>query len=397
MSMTASIKSMEEGYEVASYNRFDFAIKKGEGSYVITEDGRRLLDLYGGHAVVGLGHCHPRIIAAIKEQLDELVFYSNVVYHKKRGQAAKALSELAPPQAAWKSFFVNSGSEANENAIKIARMKSKREKILSFEGGFHGRTAAAIAATGIKKIRESSLPIMPSHIHVPFGDIASVKEHLKKGDVAGVLLEPIQSMAGIVMEKASFYKELAALCEEYKTFLIYDEVQTGLGRLGTPFYAGRHGVLPHMITLGKSLANGIPMGAVLFRAGLFESIEPGDLGSTFGGGPVASAALKETLSLIDKPLMEHVGACSRLLKKGLLECDGVAEVLGEGMLLGISFRKLPAKEYQKALLEAGFITGLSNDPKVLRLMPPLNLKKSEAESFLAAFKKIARALGGSDV
>jgi acetylornithine/N-succinyldiaminopimelate aminotransferase len=388
------IMKMEEAYEVSSYKRFPFAIKKGEGSYVETEDGRRLLDLYGGHAVVGLGHCHPKVSSAIKEQLDQLVFYSNVVYSKIRGEAAKALCDMAPDVAAWKSFFVNSGSEANENALKIARMKSGASKIVSFEGGFHGRTAAAIAATGIEKVREACQPKMPGHVHLPYGDLAAVEAELKLGDVAAILLEPIQSMAGIVEADPAFYTGLASLCEEHGAFLIYDEVQTGLGRTGRNFYAGRHGVIPHMITLGKALANGIPMGAVLFRAGLYEKINIGDLGSTFGGGPIACAALKATLELIDEPLLKEVERLGAKIKTTLVELEVVKEVLGEGMLLGIAFKDQSAKAFQVALLEAGIITGLSNDPKVLRLLPPLNLKESEVDFFLETMAHIAEKVGG---
>lgn len=387
------IIDLEESYEVGSYKRFPFAVKSAAGSFIETHEGVKLLDLYGGHAVVGLGHNNKTVTSAIKKQLDELTFYSNIVYSEIRGEAAKALCDLAPGDEPWKCFFINSGSEANENALKIARMKSGKSKIISFHGGFHGRTAASIAATGIEKVREACQPVMPDHIHLPFGELAAVEECLAHGDVAGIIIEPIQSMAGIIESEESFYKGLSLLCDQHESYLIYDEVQTGLGRTGENFYAGRHGVIPHMMTLGKSIANGIPMGAVLFRAGLHEKIQVGDLGSTFGGGPIACAAMKATIKQIDQSLLSHVNKISSMIKDRCGTISGIKSVLGRGMLLGVQLERNEAKLVQSSLLDRGVVTGLSNDPYVLRLLPPLNLSESEVELFVAKMTEVMNNIG----
>ncbi len=210
--------------------------ERGEGVWIYTSDGEKYLDLYGGHAVAGTGHSHPHVVAAIGEQAEKLLFYSNLVYSEARARAAEKLVSIAP-ESLTKVFFCNSGTEANENAMRMARMATGRENVITFSGGFHGRTADAISATFLGKYRELGKPNVPGHLEAEFGDIESVRE-LADETVAAIMLEPIQSMAGVRMAAPEFFRELRELCDERGIVLIYDEVQTGIGRTGEWFFAG---------------------------------------------------------------------------------------------------------------------------------------------------------------
>src|SRR6478672_9831494 len=249
-----SIKSVEDEYQVATYKKMGIAVERGRGSRVWTSEGDEYLDLYGGHAVCATGHSHPHVVAAIKEQADKVLFYSNLVYSGVRGQAAEKLASLAP-EPLKKVFFCNSGTEANENAMRMARMATGREKIVTFSGGFHGRTADAISATFLGKYREIGKPNVPGHVEAQFGDIESVRSVIDD-ETAAVLLEPIQSMAGVAEAPPDFFVELRDLCSDRGVILIFDEVQTGVGRTGSWFFAGSKaagGVVPDIISLAKSL------------------------------------------------------------------------------------------------------------------------------------------------
>src|SRR5947199_7331279 len=234
--LPADVRSIEEQYQLATYKKMPIVAERGEGVWLYASNGDRYLDLYGGHAVAGTGHCHTHIVRAIKNQSDKLLFYSNLVYSEARARAAEKLVSIAP-ELLTKAFFCNSGTEANENAMRMARMATGREKIITFSGGFHGRTADAISATFLGKYREIGKPNVPGHVQAQFGDIESVRA-VADESVAGIMLEPIQSMAGVKMAAASFYRELRELCEERGIILIYDEVQTGVGRTGDWFFAG---------------------------------------------------------------------------------------------------------------------------------------------------------------
>jgi len=379
---------IEEQYQVATYKKFPFVIERGEDVWVYTTEGVRYLDLYGGHAVVSTGHSHPRIVQAIKDQAERLIFYSNLVYNNARARAAKKLVETAPEPLS-KAFFVNSGTEANENTMKIARMLTGRKKIISFEGGFHGRTPGSVSATGLPKYRENVCPLLEGHVYAEFGDIDSVNALLDE-DTAAIILEPIQSMGGVRMAAPEFYQALRSRCDEANAMLIYDEVQTGMGRTGEFYFAGRYGVVPDMVALAKGIASGVPMGAVLMTDAIAGEIKSGDLGTTFGGGPLASAALEATVDVIrDEALLENVRENSEYLFAELRKMLLVEDVRGLGYLVGIKFSGGHAKPVQQALLEKKIITGLSEDPSVLRLLPPLTLKRAEIEQFLDELSRIA--------
>jgi acetylornithine/N-succinyldiaminopimelate aminotransferase len=390
--MTATINdiiSLEERYQLATYKKMPVVAERGEGVWIFTSDGERYLDLYGGHAVAGTGHCHPHVVKAISEQTEKLLFYSNLVYSETRARAAEKLVSVAPDPLT-KAFFCNSGTEANENAMRMARFATGRENVITFGGGFHGRTADAISATFLGKYREIGKPNVPGHLKAEFGDIDSVRA-LADDSVAAIMLEPIQSMAGVKMPPPSFYRALRELCDERGIVLIYDEVQTGIGRTGDWFFAGSEagsGVVPDIVTLAKALGSGIPVGACLVTDKLAAHIKENDLGTTFGGGMIAMAAATATLAAIESErMLENVREVEGYLRERLREVEQVVDVHGRGFLLGLEFVD-DAKAVHAALLEQKIITGTSSDPKVLRLLPPLCLQPEHVDLLIDGLQKL---------
>jgi acetylornithine aminotransferase/acetylornithine/N-succinyldiaminopimelate aminotransferase len=372
----------EDQFQLATYKKMPIAAERGEGVWIYTSDGDKYLDLYGGHAVAGTGHCHPHVVNAIRKQAGELLFYSNLVYSSARARAAEKLVSIAP-SSLTKSFFCNSGTEANENAMRMARMATGREKIITFSGGFHGRTADAISATFLGKYRELGKPNVPGHVEAEFGNIESVRA-LAGDTVAAIMLEPIQSMAGVRMAEPDFYRALRTLCDERGIVLIYDEVQTGVGRTGQWFFAGNDGVVPDIVTLAKALGSGVPVGACLVTDAIASHIKENDLGTTFGGGMLAMAAVTATLEAIEQDhMLENVRRVEAYLRSRLREIEQVEAVHGLGFLLGIEFNENAAAVH-KRLLERKIITGTSSNPKVLRLLPPLCLTEEQVDEFVLA-------------
>ncbi len=387
------IAASEDRFQLATYKKMPVAAERGSGVWLYASDGERYLDLYGGHAVAGTGHSHPHVVAAIKAQAEQLIFYSNLVYSGVRARVSEHLVSLAP-EGISKAFFCNSGTEANENAMRMARMATAREKILTFSGGFHGRTADAISATALGKYREIGKPNVPGHVFAEFGDIESV-EKIADETVAAIMLEPIQSMAGVRMMDAGFYSALRRLCDERGIILIYDEVQTGVGRTGDWFFAGGEAgmrVVPDIITLAKALGSGVPVGACLVTEEIAAHIKENDLGTTFGGGMLAMAAVKGTLEAIEEDgMLENVRTVEGYLRERLSEIPKVLRVRGLGFLLGLEFEERAAPVH-KALLERRIITGTSSDANVLRLLPPLCLKREEVDLFVEALKETVSGL-----
>jgi acetylornithine aminotransferase/acetylornithine/N-succinyldiaminopimelate aminotransferase len=379
------VVASEEKFQLATYKKMQIAAERGEGVWIYTSDGEKYLDLYGGHAVAGTGHCHPHLVQAIREQAEQLLFYSNLVYSSTRAHAAEKLVSLAPASLT-KAFFCNSGTEANENAMRMARMATGREQVITFSGGFHGRTADAISATFLGKYRELGKPNVPGHLQAEFGDIESVRA-LADETVAAIMLEPIQSMAGVRVAEPGFYRALRELCDERGIVLIYDEVQTGVGRTGEWFFAGSaagDAVVPDVITLAKALGSGVPVGACLVTEKIASHIKENDLGTTFGGGMLAMAAVSATLEAIETDgMLENVKTVEAYLRERLNEVKQVVAVHGRGFLLGIEFEEKAAAIHQK-LLERKIITGTSSNPKVLRLLPPLCLREAEVDLFVSA-------------
>jgi acetylornithine/N-succinyldiaminopimelate aminotransferase len=391
-SNSRSMIALEEQYQLATYKKMPVIAERGEGVWIYTAIGDRYLDLYGGHAVAGTGHCHAHVVKAIREQTEKLLFYSNLVYSEARARAAQKLVSIAP-ECLTKAFFCNSGTEANENAMRMARMATGRENVITFSGGFHGRTADAISATFLGKYRDLGKPNVPGHLQAEFGDVDTVRV-IANDSVAAIMLEPIQSMAGVRMAEPSFYRALRDVCDKRRIILIYDEVQTGVGRTGEWFFAGSGAgdrVVPDIITLAKSLGSGIPVGACLVTEKIASHIKENDLGTTFGGGMIAMAAVTATLEAIEREgMLGNVRTVESYLRARLREIAQVVNVRGCGFLLGLEFADT-AKPIHEALLEKKIITGTSSDPKVLRLLPPLCLSKSELDLFIDA---LAQALEG---
>ncbi|MEP6847724.1 MAG: aminotransferase class III-fold pyridoxal phosphate-dependent enzyme, partial [Acidobacteriota bacterium] len=326
------------------------------------------------------GHSHPHVVKAIQEQAEKILFYSNLVYSDIRAKAAAKLVSVAP-KSLTKAFFCNSGTEANENAMRMARMATGREKIVTFTGGFHGRTADSISATFLGKYREIGKPNVPGHISAEFGDIESVKAVIDD-DTAAIMLEPIQSMAGVREGPPEFFRELRHLCDDHGIVLIFDEVQTGIGRTGNWFFGGSEladTVEPDVISLAKSLGSGVPVGACLVNDKVSAHIKENDLGTTFGGGMLAMAAVVATLEAVESDgMIANARAVEQHLRESLTGVKGVIAVHGKGCLLGIEFDEACGPTHKK-LLENKIITGTSSDPKVLRLLPPLCVSSDEVD------------------
>lgn len=377
--------NIEDQFQLATYKKMPIAAERGEDVWIYTSDGDKYLDLYGGHAVAGTGHCHPHVVESIQAQAGKLLFYSNLVYSTARARAAEKLISISP-EPLTKIFFCNSGTEANENAMRMARMSTRREKIITFSGGFHGRTADAISATFLGKYRELGKPNVPGHLEAEFGDIDSVR-NLADDTVAAIMLEPVQSMAGVRMAQPDFYRSLRELCDERGIVLIYDEVQTGVGRTGEWFFAGSdagNNVVPDIVTLAKALGSGVPVGACIVTDAIASHIKENDLGTTFGGGMLAMAAVTATLEAIENDrMLANVKRVESYLRNRLEEIEQVKAVHGLGFLLGIEFKDKAAPVHQ-ALLDRKIITGTSSDSKVLRLLPPLCLKEEHVDLLVKA-------------
>ncbi len=378
------IKEKEDLYQLNTYRKLPLSIERGEDVWVFDSEGKKYLDLYGGHAVALTGHCHPVVVDAVKEQLEKLIFYSNVVYSSIRARASEAIIDRAPGSMD-KVFFCNSGAEANETALKICRRYTGKRKIIAMEDGFHGRTAGALSATGLGNYRKQFSPLLDEYLFVEFGNINALENALED-DVGGVILEPIQSMAGVKMADDEYYKRMRKICSQRGILLIFDEVQTGFGRTGSWFFGDRLNVYPDIITCAKGIGGGFPVGGVIISREISKTIGHGEHGSTFGGGPVAMAALLANISVIkDEKLVENARNVGEYIKDGLKSVDFVRGVKGRGLLLGIEV-EIEAVRVRDYLLEKQIITGTSSNKDVLRLLPPLTLKKEAVDFFLNQLK-----------
>ena len=369
------------------YKRLPVKIVRGQGTWVYDESGTSYLDMYAGHAVVSTGHCHPTLVKALTDQIHKLVFYSNLTAIEHQEEAAALIvGEL--PEALTRVFFVNSGAEAVENCLKMARIATGKQKIVAFDGGFHGRTLGAQAATGLAKYRSGLAATIPGHTFVPFGDAKAVAVAMAAGDVAAVIVEPVQGLSGVRTAAPEFFQELRKLCDKYGALLIYDEMQTGFGRTGSFAFAPRYGVVPDLMSFGKGMASGLPVGAAVTTEKVASSIRPGDLGTTFGGGPLACVAVKATIEILkSEDLYAQVSARAPRLKQGLSTLSTVKEVRGEGYLLGVELDR-PARKLQEELVKEGVLAGTADNPNVLRLMPPLTLSDAQIDFF---FERLVRA------
>jgi acetylornithine/succinyldiaminopimelate/putrescine aminotransferase len=368
------------------YAQFPVRPVRGRGSWLIDEDGAEWLDAYGGHAVANTGHSHPDVVRAIAEQAGRLLFYSTVVPHPNRERLAERLAALVPDPLD-RVFFANSGAEANENALHLARKRTGRQTVVSVAGGWHGRTVATLAATDGAKYEAGAIRAgMPLSRRVPFDD-ADALDVAVDNTVAAVIVEPVQGMTGARACAPDFLRAAREICSERGAALLFDEVQSGVGRTGAFTAAELYGITPDALTLAKGLGSGLPISATVVGPFLAEGVVSGDLGSTFGGGPVPCAAALATLDVIEREgLVANAARIGERLARGA-RALGVKQVQGRGLLLGLRLDR-PAAEVQRALFGHRILTGTSSDPAVLRLLPPLSFSADEADLLLAGLKEV---------
>ena len=367
------------------YAQLPIEPESAEGVYLHC-GARRIIDFYGGHAVAALGYAHPDLLAALTRQAGSMYFQSNAVALEVRAQAADALVSIAPP-GLNRVFFVNSGAEANENALRIACRTTGRSRILALEHGFHGRTAASAAVTWGAAKSWYGFPRAPFDVDfIPRDDIAQA-EAMISGETAAVIIELVQGLAGAFDLAPAFVAAIAAACKRHGVLLIVDEVQSGVGRTGAPFAAQLYNVQPDMLTTAKALGGGFPCSALLVTEELAAKLKFGDLGTTFGGGPMACALVSTVIDVIKRDrLLENVSTLSAELQKSALT-GPVTGVQGHGFLLGLRCNR-PAKDIQTALLERDILVGTSSDPAVVRLLPPLTLERQHVQTLCAALADI---------
>ena len=368
------------------YPLFDIAIDHGKGCRVWDTDGNEYLDLYGGHAVISVGHCHPHYVEAVTRQVNKLGFYSNSVINPLQKELASRLGRISGYDD-YRLFLINSGAEANENALKLASFHNGRTRVLSLEKAFHGRTSLAVEATANPKI---IAPINANHhvTYLPLNDLEAWQREIEKGDVCAVIIECIQGVGGIRLATREFVQGLRRLCDKYNTVLICDEIQCGYGRSGKFFAHQYLDVKPDLITVAKGIANGFPMSALLISP-KFKPVY-GQLGTTFGGNHLACAAALAVLYIFEKEnLIDNARKVGEYLIKALSDAKlpHVAEVRGRGLMIGIEL-DIPYKEVRTRLVkEQKVFTGCSGT-NTLRLLPPLTFGKAEADEFMEKLKTV---------
>jgi acetylornithine/N-succinyldiaminopimelate aminotransferase len=375
------------------YGCLPIAWSRGHGAYLYDADGNRYLDFFCGLAVTNLGHGNPRVVRAIKDQAEKLTHVSNVFHTEPTARLAE---RLATRFGKGRVFFGNSGAEANEAAIKLARRWGHNEgggryEILATLGSFHGRTMATLSATGQEKYHQGFQPLMPGFPLVPFNDLAALERARSERSVA-VMVEPIQGEGGVVVPAPDYLKRLRDFCDRNKMLLILDEIQTGIGRTGTFFTYEHAGVKPDIVTLAKALGGGLPIGAMIAREEIAASFTPGSHGTTFGGNPVATAAANAVLDAIEQDgVLENattVGAyILERLTKFAKSCDRIHEVRGRGMMIGVVLRHDARPIVEACLKDKLIVNGTAGN--VLRLLPPLTLTREEADT---ALEIVERAL-----
>ncbi|MCZ8372137.1 aminotransferase class III-fold pyridoxal phosphate-dependent enzyme [Phocaeicola sp. KGMB11183] len=368
------------------YPLFDVNIVKGKGCHVWDDKGQEYLDLYGGHAVISIGHAHPHYVEAVSKQVATLGFYSNSVINQLQVELAQRLGKISGYDD-YQLFLINSGAEANENALKLASFYNGRTRVISFAKAFHGRTSLAVEATNNPKI---IAPINANgHVtYLPLNDTEAVKAELAKGDVCAVIIEGIQGVGGIQVPTTEFMQTLRTACDETNTVLILDEIQSGYGRSGKFFAHQYTGIRPDMITVAKGIANGFPMAGVLISP-KFTPVY-GQLGTTFGGNQLACAAALAVLDVMEADnLVENAAKVGSHLIEELKKFSHIKEVRGEGLMIGLEFNE-PVKELRQQLLfDQKVFTGVSGT-NVIRLLPPLCLSMEEADEFISRLSKLLK-------
>ena len=363
------------------YPLYDVTPVKAEGVFVWDENNIKYLDLYGGHGVISIGHTHPEYIKGLSEQLHKIGFYSNSIQNPLQKELAQKLGEISGCEN-YNLFLCNSGAEANENALKLASFITNKSRILSFNNSFHGRTSAAVAVTDNASIN-APINLQQKVTFLPLNDIELVIHEIGKKDVAAVIIEGIQGVGGLDEGTSAFFKELQQICNKNGVLLILDEIQSGYGRSGEFFAFQHHNIQPDIITTAKGMANGFPIGGVLIS----EVIEAkyGMLGTTFGGNHLACAAAISVVDIIDKEnLINNVNEVSQYFLNEIKKVPKVKKVKGKGLMLGIEFDFEVGELRKKLIFEKQIFTGGSNNKKLLRILPPLRIKKEQIDIFINA-------------
>ena len=365
------------------YPLFDVNIVKGEGCKVWDDKGNEYLDLYGGHAVISIGHAHPKYVDMISHQVATLGFYSNSVINTLQQRVAAKLGKISGYED-YNLFFINSGAEANENALKLSSFKNGKRRVIAFKKAFHGRTSLAVEVTDNPKI-VAPINANGHTTFVPMGDIDAVRAEIEKGDVTAVIIEGMQGVGGVQIPSPVFLQQLQQLCNETDTTLILDEIQSGCGRSGKFFAHQWAGIKPDIITQAKGIGNGFPVGVVLISP-KYQAVY-GELGTTFGGNHLACAAVEAVLDVMaEENLLDNVNRVGEWLLAELKKIDGIKEVRGQGLMIGIEFDE-PVKDIRRKLLfEERVFTGVSGT-NTIRLLPPLTLTIEQAGLFIDKFKK----------
>lgn len=366
------------------YPLFNIDIVKGKGCHVWDAEGNEYLDLYGGHAVISVGHCHPYYVQKLTEQLNKLGFYSNSVINSLQVELAEKLGKLSGYDD-YSLFLINSGAEANENALKLASFHNHKKRVVSFKKAFHGRTSAAVKVTDNPAIIAPINDTIPVTF-VPLNDIKAVEAELQKGDVSSVIIEGIQGVGGIQQPSDLFMQELRALCTQYNVVLILDEIQSGYGRTGKFFAHQYAGIKPDMITVAKGIGNGFPLAGVLISPE-FKPVY-GMLGTTFGGNHLACAAAIAVLGIIEnEKLLDNAKNIGDYLIDELAKLPGIKEIRGRGLMIGIEFEGSIKEIRSRLLFEEKVFTGVAGT-NTIRLLPPLCLTLEEAKDFMQRFKRV---------
>ncbi len=394
---TEEIIALEKKYIFQTYSRYPVVITKGKGVKVFDNNGRKYLDFLGGIAVDTLGHCHPKVTSAVRNQLNKLVHISNLYYTIPQVKLAKLVCRLSGLD---RCFFANSGAEANEAAIKLARKYAKEKlgpdkyEIITARGSFHGRTMATLTATAQEKIHKGFEPLLPGFKYVNYNDIEDIKSAINANTCA-VLLEPVQGEGGVIVPSKDYLHQVRRLCDEKGLLLILDEIQTGVGRTGSFFAFQEFNIKPDIFTVAKGIGGGLPLGLMLASEKVASSFTPGSHGSTFGGGPVVcSAGLAVLETIIKCKLLKNAKETGAYFIEKLnslkVKYKSIKEARGMGLMLGLELT-FPAKELTFKLLERGFIINCTNE-NVLRFLPPLIVTRKQVNELVTALDETFKEL-----
>ena len=392
MMNTQEIMDLDKKFVMQTYGRQPLALSHGKGVEVWDMEGNSYLDCFAGIAVNNIGHAHPKVALAICHQAQRMIHCSNVYYTQEQVELAQLLTQVSPHD---RVFFANSGAEANEGAIKLARKYTGKGEIIATDNSFHGRTLATVTATGQDKYKEPFKPLPAGFKHVPFGDIQAMAEAINE-ETAAIILEPIQGEGGLIVPPEGYMQQVKALCRQKDVLLIMDEIQTGFGRTGEMFASTLFGVQPDITTVAKAMGGGYPIGAILANERIASAFEPGDHGSTFGGNPLGCAAAKAAIEVIlDENLVHQAQVMGEYFKTSLEQMtskyDIVKEVRGKGLMIGIELTKSCGDVVNEAR-EQGVLINCTAD-KVIRLVPPLIITKEQLDAVVkvldAALAKIS--------